>query len=71
MTLLARLLVLADRVSEPRTAYAHCDLPCGIYDPVQAKVEADSVKAIIEKYNASSDEVFRPACSSKSKGQSW
>jgi nickel superoxide dismutase len=59
MTLLARLLVLADRVSEPRTAYAHCDLPCGVYDPVQAKVEADSVKAVIEKYNASSDELFR------------
>ena len=59
MTMLARLLVLADRVSEPRTAYAHCDLPCGVYDPVQAKVEADSVKAIIEKYNSSSDEVFR------------
>ena len=51
MTLLLRLLALADRVSSPRTAYAHCDLPCGVYDPVQAKVEADSVKAIIEKYN--------------------
>ena len=72
MTLLARLLVLADRVSEPRTAYAHCDLPCGVYDPVQAKVEADSVKAIIEKYNSSSDEVFRAVpCSSKSSGPSW
>ncbi len=59
MTLLARLLVLADRRSEPQTAYAHCDLPCGVYDPVQAKVEADSVKAIIEKYNSSSDDVFR------------
>jgi nickel superoxide dismutase len=59
MTLLARLLVLADRVSEPRPAYAHCDLPCGVYDPVQARVEADSVKAIMEKYQASSDEVFR------------
>ena len=52
MTLLVRLLALADRVSSPRTAYAHCDLPCGVYDPVQAKVEAESVKAIIEKYNA-------------------
>ena len=61
MTLLARLLVLADRVSEPRAAYAHCDLPCGVYDPVQARVEADSVKAIIEKYQASSDDVFRTA----------
>ena len=59
MTLLARLLVLADRVSEPRTAYAHCDLPCGVYDPVQARVEADSVKAIMEKYSSSSDDVFR------------
>jgi nickel superoxide dismutase len=59
MSLLARLLVLADRVSEPRTAYAHCDLPCGVYDPVQARVEADSIKAIIEKYNASTDEAFR------------
>jgi nickel superoxide dismutase len=62
MTLLVRLLALADRVSSPRTAYAHCDLPCGVYDPVQAKVEADSVKAIIEKYNASSDEAFRARC---------
>jgi nickel superoxide dismutase len=24
---------------------AHCDLPCGIYDPAQAQIEALSVKA--------------------------
>ena len=29
---------------------AHCDLPCGVYDPAQARIEAQSVKAIIEKY---------------------
>jgi nickel superoxide dismutase len=62
MTLLVRLLALADRVSSPRAAYAHCDLPCGVYDPVQAKVEADSVKAILEKYHASNDEVFKARC---------
>ncbi len=62
MTLLVRLLALADRVSPPRTAYAHCDLPCGVYDPVQAKVEAESVKAILEKYNASTDEAFKARC---------
>ena len=28
---------------------AHCDLPCGVYDPAQARIEAESVKAIIEK----------------------
>ncbi len=62
MTLLVRLLALADRVSSPRPAYAHCDLPCGVYDPVQAKVEAESVKAILEKYQASTDEVFKERC---------
>ena len=35
--------------------FAHCDLPCGIYDPAQAKIEAQSVKAAMEKYAASSD----------------
>ena len=38
---------------------AHCDLPCGVYDPAQARIEAQSVKAIIGKYNASDDEVFK------------
>ena len=28
---------------------AHCDLPCGVYDPAQARIEAESVKKIIEK----------------------
>src|SRR5581483_10362359 len=44
----------------PRTvAYAHCDLPCGVYDPAQARIEAESVKAIMEKYQGNEDPVFR------------
>ena len=43
----------------PRTAYAHCDLPCGIYDPAQARIEAESCYKIIEKYHASTDQVFK------------
>jgi nickel superoxide dismutase len=39
--------------------YAHCDLPCGVYDPAQARLEAQSVKATIEKYHASDDGDFR------------
>ena len=51
MRLLARLL-------EPKvTVYAHCDLPCGVYDPAQARIEAESVKAICQKYAASGDRV--------------
>ena len=45
---------------QPKTVVsAHCDLPCGIYDPAQAKIEAQSVKACMEKYNASSDPDFK------------
>ncbi len=37
----------------------HCDLPCGVYDPAQARIEAESVLAIMKKYQDSNDEVFR------------
>ncbi len=30
--------------------YAHCDLPCGVYDPTQARIEAESVLEIMKKY---------------------
>ncbi|MFI1972960.1 superoxide dismutase, Ni [Streptomyces cinnamoneus] len=38
---------------------AHCDLPCGVYDPAQARIEAESVKAVQEKYQANEDPAFR------------
>lgn len=38
---------------------AHCDLPCGVYDPAQARIEAESVKAVQEKYQANEDQDFR------------
>jgi nickel superoxide dismutase len=48
------------RVFSPKTTvHAHCDLPCGVYDPAQARIEAQSVKAIQEKYQASDDPAFR------------
>jgi nickel superoxide dismutase len=59
MPVLPRLLSIVDRLSPPEQVHAHCDLPCGIYDPAQARVEAESVKAIQEKYQASDDDVFK------------
>jgi nickel superoxide dismutase len=59
MSLLAALLSLVDRVSPPTPIHAHCDLPCGVYDPAQARIEAESVKAIQEKYQASDDDDFK------------
>lgn len=30
------------------TAYAHCDIPCGIYDPTPAKIAAQTVRRMVE-----------------------
>ena len=52
----------AVRILRPRLeATAHCDLPCGVYDPAQARIEAESVKAIQEKYQGNEDPAFRDA----------
>lgn len=31
------------------TAFAHCDIPCGVYDPTSAKIAARGVVAMIDK----------------------
>src|SRR4029453_5323547 len=56
---LPRRLVPRPLVAPLRVVRAHCDLPCGVYDPAQARIEAESVKAIAEKYQANSDPEFR------------
>jgi nickel superoxide dismutase len=38
------------KLSFIKPVYAHCDLPCGVYDPAQAKIEAQSVLEIMKKY---------------------
>jgi nickel superoxide dismutase len=43
-------------------AHAHCDIPCGVYDPAQARIEAESCYRIIEKHNASDDALFKARC---------
>ena len=51
---------MLSRILRPRLeASAHCDLPCGVYDPAQARIEAESVKAIQEKYQGNEDPVYR------------
>ena len=50
------------RLLRPRTvASAHCDLPCGVYDPAQARIEAESIKMIIQKYGENSTRTSAPA----------
>jgi nickel superoxide dismutase len=35
--------------NEITTAEAHCDGPCGVYDPAQARIEAESVLQLTKK----------------------
>jgi nickel superoxide dismutase len=50
---------LMEWIRPTRAVEAHCDLPCGIYDPEQARIEAESCLKIDEKYADSKDETFR------------
>ena len=50
--------ILSRFLAPKAVAHAHCDLPCGIYDPEQARIEAESCYKIIEKMGANSDPAF-------------
>jgi nickel superoxide dismutase len=50
---------LMEWIRPTRMVEAHCDLPCGIYDPEQARIEAESCLKIDEKYADSKDDTFR------------
>ena len=43
------LFRLADRLKAPRVAHAHCDVPCGIYDPASAQIAAKTVLTMVKK----------------------
>lgn len=47
------------KLSFIKPVYAHCDLMCGVYDPAQARIEAQSVYNACKKYAASDDPVFK------------
>ncbi|MSQ12326.1 MAG: superoxide dismutase, Ni [Dehalococcoidia bacterium] len=35
-----------------RKAHAHCDVPCGIYDPIGAKIAAQTVQKMVQRIQA-------------------
>lgn len=46
MSIIARLIYRLPA----KIVHAHCDLPCGVYDPAQARIEAQSVYNIMKKF---------------------
>ncbi|TQL67452.1 nickel superoxide dismutase [Nocardioides albertanoniae] len=59
MNTLERIRMFARLFAPSIEVSAHCDLPCGVYDPAQARIEAESVKAVIQKALDSDDPDFR------------
>jgi nickel superoxide dismutase len=58
MRILPHIIEAAERVLGTTTGEAHCDLPCGVYDPAQARIEAESVHTIMEKMRSETDPDF-------------
>lgn len=42
-----------------KPVYAHCDLMCGVYDPAQARIEAQSVVNAVKRYEQAEDDIMR------------
>ncbi len=51
MALLHSFLRGLDWVSPARVAHAHCDIPCGIYDPHHAQMAAHTVVRMVDLIN--------------------
>lgn len=52
---------LRDAVTPPRVVYAHCDIPCGIYDPHEAQISALTVLRMDQLIH----ELVKPAAGAK------
>src|SRR3990172_4742170 len=51
MSVLYQLFKMLDKIKPAKVAYAHCDIPCGIYDPHQAQVAEHTVIGMIKLLN--------------------
>src|SRR5437868_13368699 len=47
-SLVDRVLGAFDRIAPPSVAQAHCDIPCGIYDPHMAQIAALTVVRMVQ-----------------------
>ena len=50
--MLNSLFKVVNRVFPAQVAYAHCDIPCGIYDPISAKIAAQTVLKMVARIKA-------------------
>ena len=52
MALLNRIFQVVNGMFPAEVAHAHCDIPCGIYDPISAKIAAQTVLKMVMRIQA-------------------
>ena len=52
MSVFRRAVSAMVRALPAEKAYAHCDIPCGIYDPIAAKIAAQTVQKMVMRMQA-------------------
>lgn len=67
-SLVARGLRTVDRFAPPAAAHAHCDIPCGIYDPHLAQIAALTVLRMDQLIEALGE---LPSGASKADADKW
>ncbi len=50
--MLNKMIDLVKNLFPAEEVHAHCDGPCGVYDPAQARVHAEAVLSMTKKLNA-------------------
>ena len=50
--MLNKLFKVVNWALPAQVAYAHCDIPCGIYDPISAKIAAQTVLKMVVRIKA-------------------
>ena len=47
--MIGKFLRIIDKALPPEKVYAHCDVPCGVYDPRPSQIAAETVEKMVEK----------------------
>ena len=51
MSILYKIFQLTDKIKPAKIAYAHCDIPCGIYNSFPSMMAAQTVLKMVQKIN--------------------
>ncbi len=54
-------LIMMNKLFNSRIAHAHCDVPCGIYDPSTAQLAAHSVARFLDQMQELEGEIGKPS----------